>query len=304
MQGRSQSCVCSPQTDGEHSVQWVQCVVSSCLFESLAWVPTKVEVRDKVLNTRTLACTGFSRSHWNSRNNLLVYARTSACACHLSCDPLVVVRSPFREEHKLVVVPNIDSAFFMPTWKRRPPLSHVPLPRPPYRSYWWPMVLAWGNWSILPTYVHKYKTSQAIHPPLSHPFCMPPLIAAELICGSLENVYSLALLRSHCLLLWFYQNRTVPLPVTSGTLFQGLFSHFFRKNHTTWQVVLFIFSCFSGNTVCFFMPKKQYDLKSSTFFKKKYFLLPVSSTYIKAGKNKQYCLSSSTSKKRQESHFL
>ncbi len=44
------------------------------------------------------------------------------------------------------------------------------------------------------------------------------------------NVCSLALLSSRCLLLWFYQNRTVPLLVTSGTLFQGLFSHFFKKN--------------------------------------------------------------------------
>ncbi len=53
-----------------------------------------------------------------------------------------------------------------------PMSNHTP---PPCRGYWWPMVLAWDNWSIWSAYVHKFMASQAKYiasearyPPLSH----------------------------------------------------------------------------------------------------------------------------------------
>ncbi len=52
-----------------------------------------------------------------------------------------------------------------------------------------------------------------------------------------DNVCSLALLSSRRLLLWFYQNRTVPIPVASSTLFRVFFSLFQKINSTACQVV-------------------------------------------------------------------
>ncbi len=74
--------------------------------------------------------------------------------------PLFIVRSPFREEH-LVVVPNF---FFFSVYIYQLgedvllcPMSHVT--PPPCRGYWWSMVLAWDNWSTLSANVHKYMAS-------------------------------------------------------------------------------------------------------------------------------------------------
>ncbi len=85
--------------------------------------------------------------------------------CHTAARK--IVRSPFREEH-LVVVPRFFWGIYANLEKMSPfcPMSsHAP---PPCRGYWWPMVLAWDNWSILSAYVHKYMVSEARCPPLSH----------------------------------------------------------------------------------------------------------------------------------------
>ncbi len=141
------------------------------------------------------------------------------------------MRSPFREEH-LVVVPNFFWGIYANSEKTSPfcPLSYVPCPvmpppigviggqwccpgtigqlvhivwlcthiygisaktspfcpcpmsrhAPPCRGYWWPMVLAWDNWSIGPyclaMYTYIWHLSQDVPLlPLSHVPSRPPL---------------------------------------------------------------------------------------------------------------------------------
>ncbi len=84
---------------------------------------------------------------------------------------VLIVRSPFREEH-LVVVPRFFWGIYA-NLEKMFPFGPISRHDPPYRGYWWPMGLAWDNWSLLSAYVHKYMASEARCPPLSRH--APPL---------------------------------------------------------------------------------------------------------------------------------